>query len=682
MRTKVTLILVLLNVALFYFIFFHVRTGPEDVDAKSRVLGPETASIQSLELATGDGSKTISLEQRGAQWWITKPLEWPANQFAVERIINELKLLKDTTRWSVSELGQNDKTLADYGLEKPPLTLTFTPTAAAGSGAKPQPVSLYIGNISPVGNSLYVLSPDKKRVHVVNRSLLESLTLRVEDLRSDTLFTIPVYEVRSFNIELSPVKIRLRNDNNRWFFESPFNSNVRASKSNTVLAINALNRLRAKTFIDSPNGSQAGLSTPSLKITLEGNNRRETLLIGAPVESTAPAAPASTGSPPAVEYYAKMEDKTPVFIVAMPSEPVDLLATLRDAQNTLRDRHLLEIEESAVTAITLTAPNQPELTLQRLEAAPTNPATAAWQGVIRRDPQKGPQTFPADRELVSGLLEKLNQLTATDFVTDAPSAADREDFGFNRPVRTITLSFAPGQSGSAVQVTSTTLLIGTAAGANPRTYAKLENQDYIYAVPAEILSDTPLAPLAYRERLLHELPAGAQISALKLSDASTNTVLLDTSLPLPEPPASTTLPPEQRQAIEALAAHLRVLRAKEFVQERLGNTVTVDGQERPWRYRLEVTLTLVGGTGAETKSSTLLFSERLGGSTQYVGSPEFDLVFTAEQPLVDALFTIVNGPHDPGPASTPAPASSSADAVPANNTSTPPAASPEVKPAP
>ena len=56
MRTKVTLVLLFLNVALFFFIFTFVHKWQTDQiwDAsRRRILGPETAVIQTLEIAGG-----------------------------------------------------------------------------------------------------------------------------------------------------------------------------------------------------------------------------------------------------------------------------------------------------------------------------------------------------------------------------------------------------------------------------------------------------------------------------------------------------------------------------------------------------------------------------------------------------------------------------------------------------
>ena len=52
MRTKVTLVLVFLNVVLFFFIFGFEREWQTDrnlMEARKRVLGPEASNIETLE---------------------------------------------------------------------------------------------------------------------------------------------------------------------------------------------------------------------------------------------------------------------------------------------------------------------------------------------------------------------------------------------------------------------------------------------------------------------------------------------------------------------------------------------------------------------------------------------------------------------------------------------------------
>jgi hypothetical protein len=638
MRTKVTLVLLFLNVALFFFIFqFERRWRIEEgwKEARRRVLGAEAADIRSLEISGGNPVHTLALARRGDTWFVTAPLEWPANPNAVSRILTELQFLEHETSFNVADLAKNGQSLADYGLDQPKLTVAIT----SGDPAEhPQVTRLRLGDMTKDGLRLYLLSPDGERIHVISQSLARSLALTADDLRADALFTIPVFEARSLNLQTAApasLRIRLRRDGSRWSFETPIIA--RASKNATELAINGLNALRAESFITSNPPATLPAASPSLRITLEGNNRRETLILGAKVHPDA----ASTDHD---AYYAQLEGRSALFTVSIPAKDMD---ALRTAQVSLRETRVLDFDTPAVTAITLTAPNQPELILQRLETGTQSADSSAWQIVRRGESAVGPQTLPADRATVQRLLDQLSRLAAADFKSDAPTNADLEAWGFNRPEREIFLTLGGGAAPLALQ-------LGTDAQRN--VYARLgpgaSPGSSIYAVDAAILRELPVAPRAWRDHLLRELPAGARLTALKLTDLANGQVLLDTTLDdSGHPPAGASHAP----AIASLLTQLRTLRAKEFVLDQFADKVAVAGEERPWRYRLEATATLVGGAGEQTSATTLFLTVRVGGDQQLAGSPvnEFNAVFSIEQPLLDALWTITEAPHDPGPAPEP-----------------------------
>ncbi len=641
MRTKVTLVLLFLNVALFFFIFqFERKWRIEEgwKEARRRVLGAEAADIRSLEISGGGPGHTLALAKRGDVWFVTAPLEWPANPNAVSRILTELQFLEHETSFNVSDLAKNGQSLADYGLDKPRLTIALT----SGDPAEhPVQTLLRIGDITKDGLRLYLLSPDGERIHVVSQSLARSLGLSADDLRADALFTIPVFEARSLSLQTAApasLRIRLRRDGGRWSFETPIIA--RASKNATELAINGLNALRVESFITANPPAVLPAASPALRIALEGNNRRETLILGAAAH---PEAAAGKGSD---EYYAQLEGRSALFTVRIPAT---LMATLHTAQVALRETRVLDFDASAVTAVTLAAPNSPELILQRLETGTLSADNSAWQIVRRGESAVGPQTVPADRATVSRLLDQLARLAASDFKSDAPTAADLEAWGFNRPEREIHLTLGGGAAPLALQ-------LGTDAKHN--VYARLGPSANpgasIYAVDAGILRELPVAPRAWRERLLRELPAGARLTALKLTDLGSGQAVLDTALDEAGHP-----PPGARnpEAIAAVLTALRTLRAREFVLDQFADKVTIAGEERPWRYRLEATATLVGGAGEQTSVTTLFLTLRAGGDQQLAGSPanEYNAVFFIEQPLLDALWTITEAPRDPGPVPVPEP---------------------------
>ena len=678
MRTKVTLVLLFLNVVLFFFIFMFVRRWQTEKvweESRKRVLGPEAAVIQSLDISGGRLAEPVHLEKQAEGWMITRPVDWPANPHAVSRILNELLFLEHETSFLVKDLPKSGLSLADYGLDKPRLTVTFTAGAGpekSGSAASAplKTVTLRIGDATKVGNRLYVLSPDGERIHVVGRSLADSLALTLDQFRADTIFNIPLFEVRSFNLQTAApasLRIRLHREGPLWSFEAPIIA--RADQQKVELTINNLNELRTHTFLDAAAApaDQTGLGNPTFRLTLEGNGRRETLLLGNPVPAAAaaPAAKPATGAPEtgATEYYGKMENRAPIFTVEFSD---DLFTILRNAQEKLRDRHLLSFDSRALTSITLVAPSRPELTLQRLETGQQPTDNDPWQ-IVTRAANQAPQTQPADLKLVHRLIEQLYQLEALQFLRDAPQAVELENWGFNRPEREITLNFASrgtfaaGTIPAAATPPSVTLLIGVASEREGRAYAKLATEPFIYLVDPKILAETPVTVTYYRDRLLRELPEGARITGLTLTDTTTGAELFGhqlagqetwTQVLAPEPEA-------RRAALLTILDQLRSLRAKSFVLDLFPPTVEIAGEARPWRYKLSATLSLVGGSGVQTTSYAVFFTERVGGGTQLAGSPDFNAVFEADQKLIDALFALTYGPHDPGPGpAEPAPAPS------------------------
>ena len=672
MRSKVTVVLLFLNVVLFAYIYFYDKPRIDEMktlEARRRVYGPEVATIETLTRRNRAG-ETVKFEKRADAWWLTAPYEWPADRNAVAGISNTLQLLEHETSFAVAELAQSGRSLADYGLADPALTLQFT---SAGKS-----YTTKIGDVTAVGNRLYILSPDGARIHVVNRSLVESIGLPLDTLRAPSIFSVPVFEVRSLNVQTAApanLKVRLRRDNAaRWAFEAPINA--RASKSAVEVTINAVNALTAKNFLEARDTDleRTGLNSPVLRVTLEGNARRETLLLGHPTgvaplpgnpaergvpgTNTGPAA-AGNGAPPIeTEYFAKIEDKAVVFSTVVPKP---LLDVLRAAQEELRDPRVLDFEPATVTAFTLGAPGQPELSLQKLEGGQD------WQAVVRVS-GSAPQTTAADPAVVAELLRKIALLTAREarpgspkFLSDAPAAIDLENWGFNRPEREITLNLSTGGGPLGKEPSTLTLQVGLSPDKPGEAFARVTNAPFVYQILPDILDDAPLAARHYRQRVLRDLPEAAHVTTLKLSALPANEVVFTATNAVAltaESLATAKISEKGRQVLATLLKQVRTLAAKSFT----AGTFTPDHAEtpsgpQPWKYQLDVTTNFPGGGGAAQNSTlTLFFTERLGGMTMFAGTADFGgVVFEVTQELLDAIFALTYAEkQDPGPAVPPA----------------------------
>ena len=666
MRTKVTLILVFLNVALFFFIFGFERKWRTEENAREsrrRVLGPEATNIQFIELTGPALAAPVRLERNGDSWRITAPYEWPANPFAVERIVKELQFLEHETTYEVANLSTTGLSLADYALDAPPLTVTFGSSipgeespSAAGTTPLP-PTSLAIGKKTAFGNRLYVLSPDGARVHVVSQRLADALAIELEDLRAAACFTIPSFEVRSINLQNAGpanVRVRIRREGVRWAFESPIVT--RADSTKTEIARNQLVALKVNEFIGAPSenperAAASGTNNPSLRVTLEGNNRRETLLLGNVIGDS--AIPADNATRPDVVYYARMENRAALFTVVLPGK---LIEDLSNAQSALRDPLVLDLSDHVIDSLTLADSDGREVILQKLEdttsSANALATVSGWQ-VVQRAADGALRTQPADQAVVEEqLLRDLRELRvkrAEDFVRDVPTEAELENWGLNRPERSISISSDAGSS-ATLSPGNINLLIGTNQTGD-ETFAKLRNQSFVYRVDPAILARIPVDPLHYRQRLLRELPAGARITGFSLRDLSNGELIYQRELAEGETwdRIFANLPSPQGPALAVLREQVRTLRARSFTSDHFTDTVVVNGDERGWRFRLDVKLSLTGDAGNQVIDSTLFIADRDGGDLQRVGSPEFDVVFVATQPFIDAIWTLSYAPRDPGP---------------------------------
>lgn len=652
MRTKVTLTLVFLNIVLLAVILHTRREWHAEQDLArlgNRVLDDQAIGMTSLEITVPGSDRKVRLERSGDKgaWELKAPIQWPANDFAIRRVVHELEFLEAQTSFSVAELQSSGQSLADYGLDPARLILTFTrPSTVPG---KPDTVTrLKIGDTAKVNNSLYVLSPDEKTVHVVGRSLTESLIVGIEGFRTDTLFTIPVFEVRSLGLQnAAPApRVRLRRDNGRWSFEAPIVT--RAAKAPAELVISGLNRLRAIDFVGDIPSSETGLDQPALRVTLEGNSRRETLLVGKAIRPATPAGADSAGADSAgaeTLYHARMEDREQVFITSIPD---DLFDKLRRAQETLRDTRILDFDPATITSVSLSAPGLPEpLVLRREESA-----ASGWR-IVR---PAGAPALPADTKLVEHLLQRLSLLTATGFLRDAPSDADIENYGFNLPQREITLSSSPEAAGQPpASRASITLQLGVSNAVGGSVQARVLGQPFIYSVAQDTLTDFPVAAGFYRERVLRTLPEGARISGLTLvANDRPDTPLVSVKLADGQSwdDVLADRPEDRREAIKTILAQLAPLRAHRFVNERFTETTVVDGKPAPWKYTLRAD---IDGVGAADGVLALQIAERSGGGTQLAGSKELGVVFSLEQAFLDALWTLTYGERDPGPPEAPAP---------------------------
>lgn len=604
MRYRLTIVLLLLNVALFGTLYYLEKSEANDRNGPGArlVIPPEwVEKAERIALSGPEGTIVWELVRQDRQWRLQQPVSWPANGFAVTTLLNQLRALEWESQFPLSQLSEAGQSLADYGLDKPRALLRLE---TAG-----ERLELALGQPRDLGGRLYVQSKSGGGIQVVRQESLSSLTLSLDQLRSDKVLQIPAYEVRNLSVQAvgqGNVTVRLARAGREWLFEAPWQT---AADSLAVdAALQALLALRVDGF-DNPDPAQQGLDNPAYRLSIGGAGRREVLQVGRKVPNG--------GDRPV--YYARLEDQTAVFRVA--AAPLELFF---DAQETLRERHFLTFDPASLSAVEI-GRRENIVQLQKLE-------TGAWQvqaGTRTADWQR----WPADAGVMQALLTSLRNLTAERFVSDAPSLTALEEYGLNDPNRQIALL-----SGEA----RLELRLGAIKPEERLIYAKLSGQSSVYAVRSEILGQLAVSPLHYRARVIDEWPAGASLRSLRLARLPENETVFEYRLPESTAPAEdpvVALWPEARQkAFLFLVAFVRRFTVQDFLRVPYATEVFVDAETtHPWKLRLTVEMELDGGGESRRREIACDLTDRVGGQTQYGGSREANAIFLLPQPLIDAL---------------------------------------------
>ncbi len=625
MRLKLTLFLLVLNLVLFGIIYLIEKESSGDLPGVGPVLSAGLVdNCDYLEIEGQDLNAHWILRKNGEDWRIAAPIEWPANFFAVSRILNQLQFLEKESSFTVREIENAGRTLGDYGLDEPRAILTL--------GRGREKTVLKIGEATGTGERLYILSPDQSEVLVVSRGLLESISLELTDLRESKVFHIPLFEARALRVAVSPGNtiVRIEKNDNKWNFLTPIQTGADPVLVETT--INRLTAIRVTDFLPSDlQGQGLDDSSISLRVSIEGNNRRQTLLLGNII-------PINSGPS---RRFAKLSDNDTVFSVL--AEPFD---NLLRAQKTLREKKFVQFNPASLNEIEI-ASGQKRVNLQKFEAG-------GWQLPIKDD-AGALHAWSAEPSLVNELMDALLEMKAVSFPKNAPSEADLEQFGINDPQRRVTLH-ANGEQ---------ILLLGDLDPSGELIYAKMEAKPFVYQVPVEILRHLQARALHFRFRTFHNQPKSALIESIALRDLESgetlfvldrqaggdiggNTDIAVMGKEMGFADALDLLDENERKAAQTLLEYSNRFKVKSYLKTEFSGDFNLGDKVLPWKYLLESKISLPGGAENQLRIYNFYFTDRIGGTTQIGGSPEYNLIFELSQDLIEALYTLAFRRHVPG----------------------------------
>lgn len=572
-----TLILLVANLLAFALVWQSTYEHNVPVATQTLVF---PVAIEKIELS--EGTSKLSIERKNLAWSITSPFTWSANLWSVQRLLDELRLVDSEKGFAASEVKLGNGNLSTYGLESPRWVLRV-------AGENGNSVEVKIGENKDT-RRIFLLTPDGQRIIPLGDALAAALETKPENYRVDKIFDITEFEVRGISIrqqkkeaealtklsyEERP-RVGRRNQGAEWHFESPFVA--LADTERMTKAIGNLTNLRAQLFTQKIS-DEYGLASPDYRIGIEGNARRQVLIIG------------KTKADNSSQRWAKLEDNDAVFLIDIKN-----LAEWFNPNNALLATHPSEFDPELVTGYTITSRGR-SITLHRLESGssearweiPVAPGTTATQ---RRE---------ADARKVRTFLSSLSQLRALNQINAAddctvPWLIPASNLS-GEPLHKIEIEFGGEKTliaiyeGPGDQPNGSILVYPKGA-----TFAALCDGSFLRNDYQEV------SPQAWRNKTVAELAAGNKVSGLRLIERVGEKVLGEARLGPDGNWAGTGRldPANSRRLAEALAQ----VKASEFVTRDIG--------AGEWKYELRVTdQAASGAAGASEKFRTYLCSAPL-----------------------------------------------------------------------
>jgi Domain of unknown function (DUF4340) len=461
MKTRTTLLLLILTVALGVWIKYFESKKPNTVEAQRQAANVVNFNREKLEgIAIQNGDDRIELRRQGGKWRLTEPVKDQADGAAVDNLISDIDAWRKEGAVPAKEVAADKGRMNEFGLVQPKLRMRLIEPNA--------PPEIFFGKDAALEGKMYVRLADSKDVFIAAQTVRTDISKKPDDFRDRKLTDLTTAQVTRAVLKSPTGEIELAKKNEHWEIVKPLQARGDDQKIGDLLA--QVTNARIQEFVADDRGDlhTYGLTEPRGSITIYGADDKEgrTLQLGTVAEKIKDA------------VYVRFLPRNAVY--ALPKKTEEIL-TVRP--NDLRDRHLVRLDTSSLDRINLEAAGQPKIVLARKEQA--------WT-IVSRNNQ------PANGAEVRRLIRTLNDQPVTKFVAD--TASELPKYGLDRPQLWLTFSsFASENTAetAAGEHPFLTLSFGKIEGND--VYARVGEEPFIVAVNHELLGQIWSDPTKWQE---------------------------------------------------------------------------------------------------------------------------------------------------------------------------------------
>src|SRR5437868_29098 len=459
MRTRTTVVLLLLVVAVGAYISFYESKRPNTEEASRRaqnVINFDRDKIEGIAIQNGD--ERITLKRVDKKWRLESPVKDLADGSVVESLLFDLEDWKKEATITSKEMEADKNRMADYGLAKSKLRLKLL-----GPQAPPE---ILFGNNAALENRIYVRFENSKNVFLATENIKNAISKKPEDFRDRKLTDTIATQITGLALKTPAGEMEVQKQGEHWQIMKPLRARADDQKVNDLLAQITTSRIQQFVADDRGDLHPYGLAEPRGTVTLSTaeDKQGQLLQIGAPAEKD--------------QVYVRFAPRSFVFAVAKKIDEV-----LNTKPNDLRDRHLVRFDQNQLDRITIEAPGKSKTILAR--------KGENWTIANRNDQ-------PANTAEARRLIDLLSSEQVGKFVEDVGS--DLPKYGLDKPQLTVTLSSFASENTAETKAGEhplATLAFGKIDGEN--IFARVGEEPFVVAVHRSTLDNIFADPLQWQD---------------------------------------------------------------------------------------------------------------------------------------------------------------------------------------
>ncbi|HEX8281000.1 MAG TPA: DUF4340 domain-containing protein, partial [Chthoniobacterales bacterium] len=461
MKTKTTLILFAVVMALGFWIKFYESKQPNTEEARRRagnVVNFERDQLEGFMIENGDDR--IELRRTGDKWRLESPIKDQADRNLLEGLVSDLEVWEKDETITEKEIEADKNRLSEYDLAKPKLRLKLL--------GKDQPPAILFGKDAALEGRMYVRFENSNESYLARNTVKADIAKKPDEFRDRKLTDLTTAQVARILLKTPAGEMELQKTGEFWDIVKPLRARADSQKVNDLLA--QLTSARIQQFVADDRGDLQpyGLAEPRGSITAfkRDDQQGETLQIGAVPEKEQE------------QVYVRFSARS--FVYTLPKKIEEILNT---KPADLRDRHLVRVDANTLDRLTIDAPGRAKTVLARKEQA--------WT-IANRNNQ------PANTAEVTRVLDTLKNEQVTRFVEDV--ASDLPKYGLDKPQLQITFSSFASENtaeSNAGEQPFATVAFGRVEG--DEVFARVGEEPFIVAARKSLLDRVSADPVPWQE---------------------------------------------------------------------------------------------------------------------------------------------------------------------------------------